>query len=220
MLSAGICLAFASAMALRRRAFASGSPPPMRAAVVISLTSLVNTLPRTASLAPFCRLMVAHLEWPLMPPRLATDPAQAKPRGMWAARTSPPGVGALSGHVAVVLHAQVLEAGLVRLADAQDRKLILGLQNQVRDGGTIMQGFVLALIQVDGSRECALELDARRGLFPAGHCQHGDGLGRISRPVAHHHQRRAIQVDPIARCPVEASSHPGRQCGTVEVAEI
>src|SRR5436853_7512194 len=64
MLSAGIFKAFASLIALRRRALASWSPPPMRAAIVISLMSLVNMRPRLASMAPFLCLMLCHLEWP------------------------------------------------------------------------------------------------------------------------------------------------------------
>src|SRR5689334_5121529 len=36
----------------------------MRAATVISLMILVKTLPRLASIAPFLRRIVAHLEWP------------------------------------------------------------------------------------------------------------------------------------------------------------
>jgi hypothetical protein len=62
MLSAGICWPRASATALRKRGLALGSPPPMRAAVTISRMSLVRPLPRAASVAPFFRLMVAHLE--------------------------------------------------------------------------------------------------------------------------------------------------------------
>ena len=54
------------AIALRRRGLPSGSPPPMRAAVVTSRISFVKTLPRAASIAPFFRLIVAHFEWPLM----------------------------------------------------------------------------------------------------------------------------------------------------------
>jgi len=38
--------------------------------MVISLISLEKSLPRCWSLAPFLRLMVAHLEWPdMMAPR-------------------------------------------------------------------------------------------------------------------------------------------------------
>src|SRR5215510_14601073 len=55
---------FASRMALRRRALPSGSPPPVRAATVISLMNLVNSLPRLASSAPFLCLILCHLECP------------------------------------------------------------------------------------------------------------------------------------------------------------
>src|SRR6266508_738751 len=66
MLSAGMLTAFASSMALRSRGFASGLPPPIRAAIAISLMSLVKSRPRLASAAPFLCLMVAHLLWPDM----------------------------------------------------------------------------------------------------------------------------------------------------------
>src|SRR3954453_4667799 len=56
--------AFASRMALRRRALASGSPPPVRAATVISLINFVNSLPRLASSAPFLCLILCHFECP------------------------------------------------------------------------------------------------------------------------------------------------------------
>ena len=66
MVSAGIDSPLASLTALRSRGLPSMSPPPIRAATVISLISLVKSLPRLASSAPFFRLIVAHLEWPLM----------------------------------------------------------------------------------------------------------------------------------------------------------
>jgi hypothetical protein len=50
--------------ARRSRGLELGSPPPIRAAVTISRISLVKTLPRLASAAPFFRLIVDHLEWP------------------------------------------------------------------------------------------------------------------------------------------------------------
>src|SRR5688500_17795028 len=55
---------YASETALRGRALASGSPPPVRAATAISLMSFVKTLPRLASSAPFLCLIVCHLECP------------------------------------------------------------------------------------------------------------------------------------------------------------
>src|SRR5580704_10184732 len=66
MLSAGIFSALAAATAPRSRGLASGSPPPWRAAMVISLIRRVNIFPRLASSAPFLCLIVAHLEWPDM----------------------------------------------------------------------------------------------------------------------------------------------------------
>src|SRR5438874_7465157 len=56
--------AFASEIALRKRAFASGSPPPVRAATVSSLMNFVKSLPRLASSAPFLCLMECHFECP------------------------------------------------------------------------------------------------------------------------------------------------------------
>src|ERR1700712_5027844 len=66
MLSAGMLTSLASSMACLSRKLAAGSPPPMRAATVISLTTLVKTAPFLASAAPLVRLMVDHLLWPLM----------------------------------------------------------------------------------------------------------------------------------------------------------
>src|SRR3954467_2809840 len=66
MLSLGMLFALASATAARRRGLPSGSPPPSRAAMVISLMMRVKTLPRFASAAPFLCLMVLHLLWPDM----------------------------------------------------------------------------------------------------------------------------------------------------------
>src|SRR5271169_259771 len=66
MFSAGMLAALASVTALRRRGFMSGSPPPLRAAIMISLIMRVNAFPRLASVAAFLCLMVAHLECPDM----------------------------------------------------------------------------------------------------------------------------------------------------------
>src|SRR3989442_4827221 len=72
MFSLGMFSFLAAATAVRRRGFAIASPPPTRAAIVISRISLVNTRPRLASVAAFLCLMVAHLECPDMgPPHLA-----------------------------------------------------------------------------------------------------------------------------------------------------
>src|SRR4029453_16409708 len=64
MVSLGMLPALASRMALRKRALASGSPPPERAATVISLMNLVKSLPRLASVAPFLCLIECHFECP------------------------------------------------------------------------------------------------------------------------------------------------------------
>src|SRR5687767_10134120 len=64
MVSLGMLPALASRTALRRRALPSGSPPPLRAATVISLINLVNSLPRLASSAPFLCLILCHFECP------------------------------------------------------------------------------------------------------------------------------------------------------------
>src|ERR1043166_1430511 len=56
--------ALASSTALRSRGFLSGSPPPIRAAMMISRIIRVKILPRLASSAPLLRLIVAHFEWP------------------------------------------------------------------------------------------------------------------------------------------------------------
>src|SRR5688572_28405134 len=56
----------ALSMARRSRGFMPGSPPPRRAATVISLIRRVKILPRFASVAAFLCLMFAHLLWPAM----------------------------------------------------------------------------------------------------------------------------------------------------------
>src|SRR5437867_11767630 len=66
MLEAGMLTDLAAETAVRSRGLISISPPPWRAAMVISLMYLENTLPRAWSVAAFLRLMVAHLEWPDM----------------------------------------------------------------------------------------------------------------------------------------------------------
>ncbi len=66
ILSFGMLAAFAARTTVRSRGFPSGSPPPTRAATVISLISFVKTRPRLASAAPFLCLMVCHFECPDM----------------------------------------------------------------------------------------------------------------------------------------------------------
>src|SRR5689334_1344462 len=64
MLSLGMRASLAFWMALASAALPAGSPPPSRAATWIARASLVKRLPRFASVAPFLRLIWAHLECP------------------------------------------------------------------------------------------------------------------------------------------------------------
>src|SRR5271163_1647485 len=64
--SLGMFAPLAARIAVRRRGLEPGSPPPMRAAMVISRMMRVNTRPRLASVAPFLCLIVAHFECPDM----------------------------------------------------------------------------------------------------------------------------------------------------------
>src|SRR2546428_124411 len=66
MLSVGMLFWRAVVTAVRSRGFALMSPPPSRAATVISLMNLVKSLPRRASLSAFLCLIELHLEWPDM----------------------------------------------------------------------------------------------------------------------------------------------------------
>jgi len=59
-LSDGMFASLALRIASRSRGLPSGSPPPMRAAIVISRISLVKTLPRLASTEALCRFVVAQ----------------------------------------------------------------------------------------------------------------------------------------------------------------
>src|SRR4029078_4553841 len=64
MLSLGMLWARAARMALRRRGLPFGSPPPLFAAIVVSLENLRKILPRLASIAPLKRLTFDHLLCP------------------------------------------------------------------------------------------------------------------------------------------------------------
>src|SRR5579859_6777221 len=75
MLSFGMFSFFAARIAVRKRGFELGSPPPMRAAMEISRMILVNTRPRFASVAAFLCLIVDHFECPDMTnPRFSLGP--------------------------------------------------------------------------------------------------------------------------------------------------
>src|SRR3712207_77940 len=75
MLSFGMLCARAERIELRRRTFAAGSPPPIFAAIVISLASLLKSAPRLTSSAPFSRFTLDHLLCPAMP--VDVDQAQS-----------------------------------------------------------------------------------------------------------------------------------------------
>src|SRR5689334_8526983 len=68
MLSLGMLTWRALSMAYRSLRFIEGSPPPWRAAMMIARLSLLQSLPRLASMAPFLCLMVAQWECPDMAP--------------------------------------------------------------------------------------------------------------------------------------------------------
>src|SRR5512141_349832 len=55
---------FAASMAVRRRALPAGSPPPARAATVISRMSFVKREPLAAPWASFFRLILDPRLWP------------------------------------------------------------------------------------------------------------------------------------------------------------
>src|SRR5262244_3548174 len=95
IVSPGMLWARAARTAVRSRGLAFASPPPRRAATVISLMSLVKIFPRLASLAAFLCLMVLHLEWPDIG-RLrrdegtrATDAADEWRSTTWAGESQP-----------------------------------------------------------------------------------------------------------------------------------
>src|ERR1700724_3304661 len=66
MFSFGMFSFLPARMAVRSRGLELGSPPPMRAAMVISRITRVKTRPRLASVAAFLCLIVAHFECPDM----------------------------------------------------------------------------------------------------------------------------------------------------------
>src|SRR3989442_4097128 len=68
MLSVGMLFCRAVSTAVLSRGLALTSPPPMRAATVISLINLVKSFPRRASLRAFLCLIELHFEWPDMRP--------------------------------------------------------------------------------------------------------------------------------------------------------
>src|SRR5262245_45995401 len=87
ILSAGIFSVLASAIAFLRRGFPSGSPPPIRAAMVISLMNLVKARPRLESIAAFLCLILCHLEWPdIDTPQVKSNSGHSLARTKWGRR--------------------------------------------------------------------------------------------------------------------------------------
>ena len=75
ILSFGTLFCFAFVKASFKRIFPTGSPPPIRAAIVISLEIFVVIFARMASVLPFLRLIFSHLECPdiiISPPLYST----------------------------------------------------------------------------------------------------------------------------------------------------
>src|SRR5712664_2798396 len=64
MFSFGMFSFLPAKIAVRKRGLEFGSPPPIRAAMLISRMIRVKTRPRFASVAPFLCLIVAHFECP------------------------------------------------------------------------------------------------------------------------------------------------------------
>src|SRR3954453_18471709 len=66
MFSPGMLTALAASIAVRSLGLPPGSPPPLRAATVISRITLVQEEARLASVIAFFRLICFHLLWPAM----------------------------------------------------------------------------------------------------------------------------------------------------------
>src|SRR5215208_2786492 len=64
IVSLGILPALASMIAYRNRKLAFGSPPPLLAATMIALASLLHSLPRLLSINDFLRAILAQCECP------------------------------------------------------------------------------------------------------------------------------------------------------------
>src|SRR5215470_1535750 len=67
MFSCGMLASLADSIAALRRMFTLGSPPPLRAATVISRRIFEKSFPRWTSVLPFFRLICDHRECPDIP---------------------------------------------------------------------------------------------------------------------------------------------------------
>ena len=76
LILAGVRQSSAASIAVRRRGLPPGSPPPLRAATVISRMTLVQEDARFASVMAFLRLICFHLLWPAMAELLASASLQ------------------------------------------------------------------------------------------------------------------------------------------------
>src|SRR2546426_3067111 len=127
MFAEGMFTALAAATAPLSRGFASGSPPPWRAAMVISLMYFENSLPRAWSVAAFLRLIVAHFEWPdMVPPGFLPPSRGGRPGLLLGARGRDHLVGELARDLFVVgelgrVHAPPLSEG------AEVSRVLVGL---------------------------------------------------------------------------------------------
>src|SRR5438552_6858881 len=95
MLSAGMLAARAASVAALRRTLPLGSPPPFRAATVISRRILEKSFPRCTSVLPFFRLICDHRECPDMAP--SPSSVDRRFREMRGERQHPLAAGRLLG---------------------------------------------------------------------------------------------------------------------------
>src|SRR5262245_12560733 len=139
MLAAGMFTDLAAWIAERSRGLASASPPPCRAAMVISLMYLENSLPRAWSVAAFLRLMVAHLEWPDMEGEGASG---VRPSLLLGTRCGDHTIRQLARHFVVVGQAGRVHAAALR-DRAQVRCVLVGLRagHQRADDLVVAVGF-------------------------------------------------------------------------------
>src|SRR5262245_15568738 len=91
--SAGMLAALALSMARRRRGLALGSPPPERAATVISRMMRVQILPRFSSWRPLRCWILAHLLCPAMVFLGSRSVLENNPALYFSIRTTPPSHG-------------------------------------------------------------------------------------------------------------------------------